>query len=809
VRRILFCIAIGLASGVPAQAGTYPVGLYRADLDRYLTPAAPIRSRTIDVVRDYATLTDGWTGPRLRATVGGRHDASSHASLELAAPGAATFVSSTMEVALRVCSSDAASGWWGGLTVSDGVNATRFALFDVPGASPCLEDVAARARAAVSAARVLRIQLGARRAGTAQRSGTWLNVRSVKATVADDAPPRVTAAAAAAGSDLTVSWSVDDLESGPRAVVVAVTGPGGFSAGTPSWSGDVKTAQTTCLSGQWTTACATRKTGATHIALPGITGDYDVQVSARDGVGNGATAVTRVRVTFAPTVTSPPQVRGTPQVGQAISIGGDAWANAPAAVQYAFYRIEGTALVLVAGPAGDPAYTLAPADHGRMIVGRAIAANGAGRASADSAPFGPVRAAAPTGGTPGLAGLPATVDGELSVMPGVWDNGGAPGQPAVTGVAWYACDNAGCALRGSGTTFSPGAGDVGRRIHADVTVANDGGSATAPTPDSDPVTAAPPRLVKPPAIVGDARVAATLAAVPGVWNGGGGAVVVTTEWLACDRALAACSAAGTGPELPVGENLLGARLRIRETADNGTARTVALSAATPPVAGAGVCAERGQGVVSVCLGDGRMTLHAALARLRVLAGRSVLVSGRVDAFGGVAPPAAVVVRLAPAEPYGAYGSVKRVALGPDGSFRMLLQPAISGRVEISTAVAGTPDALLLALPGLRVRPRIAVAFTVRPDLYGRVRDLRFTGRVVPRVALDRFRLLLSGRLPDGTVVGLVCRVMEQPVVHRGRFAGGCRSRGLPRRARFRVTFLAGPGSPLDSASSTWRLARVR
>jgi hypothetical protein len=115
----------------------------------------------------------------------------------------------------------------------------------------------------------------------------------------------------------------------------------------------------------------------------------------------------------------------------------------------------------------------------------------------------------------------------------------------------------------------------------------------------------------------------------------------------------------------------------------------------------------------------------------------------------------------------------------------------------------------VSLPGVRVRPRIFARFSVRPDLYGRVRDLRVAGRVTPAVGLDHFRLLLRGRLPDGTEVGLICRLAEQPVVHAGFFAGACRSRGLPREARYRLTFLAGPGSPLDSASSRWYRARLR
>jgi hypothetical protein len=59
------------------------------------------------------------------------------------------------------------------------------------------------------------------------------------------------------------------------------------------------------------------------------------------------------------------------------------------------------------------------------------------------------------------------------------------------------------------------------------------------------------------------------------------------------------------------------------------------------------------------------------------------------------------------------------------------------------------------------------------------------------------------------VVGLICRVAEQPVVREGRFTGRCRSRYLPRAARYRVRFLPGPASPLDAAITPWRRAALR
>jgi hypothetical protein len=810
MRRALLFMACGLVAASPARAGTYDVALYRADLDAVLTPAAPIQSHVIDAVRDYATTSDGWTGPRLRAKIGGRHDAGAHATIELVAPGAARFVSSTMEVAVRACSEDAASGWWGGLTLSDGLNQTRFVLLNVPvAAGSCLENVAARATGAVSSARVLRIQLGARAAGTSQRTGTWINVRSVKSSLTDAAPPSVTATAAVSGAVLTVAWRADDLESGPRHVDVTVTGPGGFSSTTAAWNGDAAAPRTGCLTGQWVTGCGTRKSGQARLTIPRLTGDYAVTVAARDGTGNAAATAATVHATFAPVATAAPRLTGAAQVGQALTIAGDQWANGADSVQYAFYRAEVGGLVLIGGPAATPAYTLQRTDYGRTIVGRAVASNAAGTAAADTASLGPVRAQQPGGGSPHLSGLPATVGAELSVLPGTWDNGGAPGQPAVAAVAWYACGQDGCALRSAAPVYTPAAADVGRGIRADVIVANDGGSAAASTPLSAPVVAGRPTAVQAPGIGGDARVGATLTATPGTWDGRGADVRVSTDWLACDAALTACTTAGRGAALQITEALLGRRLRVRETADNGAATASVLSAPTPPVAAADVCVERGPGEVTVCLGDGRITLEAAVAPARIVAGSAVRVHGQLAAYGGTGLPRVVTIALVPPDPYRGYTTTHRVAVNGRGAFALRIHPSLSGRIDVGATVAGAAGGIVLELPGVRVRPRIDAAFTVRPDLAGRVRDLRFSGRVSPHVALDRFRLLLRGELPDGTEVGLICRVSEQPVVHRGRFAGGCRSRGLPRGARFRVTFLAGPGSPLGTASSRWRKARLR
>ena len=168
------------------------------------------------------------------------------------------------------------------------------------------------------------------------------------------------------------------------------------------------------------------------------------------------------------------------QVGQTLTLAGGTFGNGPTAVTYSFYRLAGGVLTPVQTAGASRSYVVGRADHGSTIVGRVTGSNGAGSALVDSPASAVVLPGLPSGGAPAIDGLPAIVDRQLAVVPGTWDNGGAPGRPTVTAVRWYSCATA-CALVGHTATYLPGAADVGRRLSAEVDVVNAAGTATGAT----------------------------------------------------------------------------------------------------------------------------------------------------------------------------------------------------------------------------------------------------------------------------------------------------------------------------------------
>lgn len=185
----------------------------------------------------------------------------------------------------------------------------------------------------------------------------------------------------------------------------------------------------------------------------------------------------------------------------------------------------------------------------------------------------------------------------------------------------------------------------------------------------------------------------------------------------------------------------------------------------------------------------------------MVAGREALVTGRLTVTGDVPRPDLVTLVHG--------GRAELAAVDRAGNFALRVRPVLSERISVSVRIAGRSEPLALEAGEVRVVPVLRARFGVRRDVAGTVRDLRVAGTAVPRAPVAAFRLLLEGRTPQGRVVGLICRVAEQPVVREGRFAGRCRSRFLPRAARYRVRFLPGPGAPLDAAVTPWQRAVLR
>ena len=154
----------------------------------------------------------------------------------------------------------------------------------------------------------------------------------------------------------------------------------------------------------------------------------------------------------------------------------------------------------------------------------------------------------------------------------------------------------------------------------------------------------------------------------------------------------------------------------------------------------------------------RVTLVASLDRPRVVSGGAVVLRGPVSVTGDVPRPIAST----------SSGPVARsVSRGRRRRIRTDLRARVSERVVLAN-VAGRGDALRAQrarCASRRASPRASPVPGARRRRHGaRPARHRRCGRRVP---VSRFRLLLEGRAPQG-VVGLICRVDEQPVVLEGR-----------------------------------------
>ena len=230
---------------------------------------------------------------------------------------------------------------------------------------------------------------------------------------------------------------------------------------------------------------------------------------------------------------------------------------------------------------------------------------------------------------------------------------------------------------------------------------------------------------------------------------------------------------------------------------------VAWSAPTEPVLGRNECVLVAPGTITACVGaSSRITVEASLNRTRVTAGQPVVVTGRVTIAGDVARPDRVTVVRG--------GRAQLAAVDAGGGFALTFVPVLSERVKVSVTIAGRGDAIVLDAGEVRVVPRMTARFTVRRDRLGTVRDLRVTGRVVPRVPDLEVPAAARGTHAEGP--------RRRPHLPRRRAAGRARRLATPPTAgragcragrRYRVRFLPGPGSPLEAAQTGWQRAALR
>ena len=195
-------------------------------------------------------------------------------------------------------------------------------------------------------------------------------------------------------------------------------------------------------------------------------------------------------------------------------------------------------------------------------------------------------------GAPSIASAPRVEgearDGEeLTAVPGVWDDNGAPGDPVVTS-AWERCDGAACVELPGGPTLTLDDADAGRRIRLVETATNGEGTTVARSPFTEVVRDTPaPTNVGAPTIAGNPRRGNLLVANTGAWDDHDAAdpVVVSRRWQRCRYDGTACAdvpgATGTTFELSGAD--LNRRIQVVETGRNAEGSSSVVSVQTAQV----------------------------------------------------------------------------------------------------------------------------------------------------------------------------------------------------------------------------------
>ncbi|HEX8101299.1 MAG TPA: hypothetical protein VF533_01670, partial [Solirubrobacteraceae bacterium] len=288
----------------------------------------------------------------------------------------------------------------------------------------------------------------------------------------------------------------------------------------------------------------------------------------------------------APAFTEPPAVTGAARDGQALSATTGTWTGTePRRMDLQWLRCDaaGAACTAVDG-AGSATYRLVRADIGHTLRLRVSVTNAATaepvRAVSDRTPLvvpdPPASRVAPT-----VVGVPR--DGRtLSADPGEWSGT----TPIEHRYQWERCTTTvpvRCApIDGaSAATYQLRASEIGSSVRVQVTAANAGGSATAPSGTTATVAGDPPRNLELPTVTGTPYDGEVLTAAPGRWTG---AVPFTYDyrWARCDPLTASCGTipGALGTTYRVGSADLGYRIRLEVIARNAGGSTSALAART-------------------------------------------------------------------------------------------------------------------------------------------------------------------------------------------------------------------------------------
>jgi sugar lactone lactonase YvrE len=334
--------------------------------------------------------------------------------------------------------------------------------------------------------------------------------------------------------------------------------------------------QTTCVSIPGATS-ASYTTGVADLGS-----DVQVVVTATNGAGSASAAGPASSTTGPPaeppTATSTPNITGTAQEGQTLTVSTGSWTGSP--TSYAFQWEDCDALgegcLGIAGATGS-SYALTASDVGHTVRVLVTASNAGGSTRASSATTATVVPTAPLNlALPSIGG--SAVEGQtLTVSAGTWT-----GSPTSYAFQWEDCDalGEGC-LSIAGATWSSyalTASDVGHTVRVLVTASNAGGSTRASSATTATVVPTAPLNSALPSIGGSAVEGQTLTVSAGIWTGS--PTSYAFQWEDCDALGQGClSIAGaTGSSYTLTASDVGHTVRVLVTASNAAGSSQASSA---------------------------------------------------------------------------------------------------------------------------------------------------------------------------------------------------------------------------------------
>jgi hypothetical protein len=388
-----------------------------------------------------------------------------------------------------------------------------------------------------------------------------------------------------------------------------VTSPPAVTGAVPAPSGTLQDASVlTAQPGTWTpgatftyqwlrcpsgaadtaTGCVTVAMGPAYILAGEDVGHaMAVRVTARTAAGSVAVpSATTADVTGRPlTAVVATSIGGSPTIAETVRAAPALWSVPIRTTRYQWQRcdVDGSNCADIPN-AGGQVYTLTVADRGKALAVRETATSPGRTASVTSAAVVVADQPLPVMGTaPAILGTAARTM-TLTVRLGTWGN-----RPTSITYAWQRCeaDSSGCvpiSPRGTGTTYTLVAADVGHTVTVVVSATNTSGTSTA----IPPVTAVvAPMLAEsrvPPAILGNPQVPNILQAGRSAWKSTAD-TRYAYRWRRCDAAGLGCvdipTATGQAYKLKVADAR--STLRVVHVATNVDGSVAATSAATPVI----------------------------------------------------------------------------------------------------------------------------------------------------------------------------------------------------------------------------------